>query len=75
MFNSLLLNSIHIESKIAPHIGDRAAYIPWNPGFIESAIDLLRFGWVGPAFNISIFIFMVVGAVYLAFKIVHWLAG
>ena len=52
MFNSLLLNSIHIESKIAPHIGDRAAYIPWNPGFIESAIDLLRFGWVGPAFNV-----------------------
>lgn len=55
MFHSLLLNSTHIESKIASHIDGRAAYIPWNPGFIESAIDLLRFGQVDPTFNISNF--------------------
>ena len=75
MFNSLLLNSIHIESKIAPHIGDRAAYIPWNPGFIESAIDLLRFEWIGPAFNIALWIFLILSGIFILLKIIHWLAG
>ena len=44
---SIMLMSMHIESKIAPRVADRSGYVPWNVGVLEGGIDLVK-QWIGP---------------------------
>ena len=71
---SIMLMSMHIESKIAPRVADRSGYVPWNVGVLEGGIDLVK-QWIGPAFNIALWIFLILRGIFILLKIIHWQAG
>ena len=39
---SIMLMSMHIESKIAPRVADRSGYVPWNIGVLEGGLTWLN---------------------------------
>ena len=60
-------SSIHIESRIVPQAADRSGYVPWNVGVLEGGIDLVK-QWIGPAFNIALWIFLILSGIFIERK-------
>lgn len=46
-----------------------AHYVPWNPAYLYKALEVLM-GNVGAAFNIGLWIFILITAIYVVFGIV-----
>lgn len=80
MFNSpLLMQAATVimlsgDSQIAPYIANRKEYVPWNPMFLEEAKDVIRY-YVGNAFNVAIWGFIIIGGVYLVLNILNKYLG
>ena len=80
MFNSPFLMQAAIaimlsgDSQIAPYIANRKEYVPWNPMFLEEAKDVIRY-YVGNAFNVAIWGFIIIGGVYLVLNILNKYLG
>ena len=62
------------DSQIAPYIANRKEYVQWNPMFLEEAKDVIRY-YVGNAFNVAIWGFIIIGGVYLVLNILNKYLG
>ena len=74
MFNSPLLvqaaTAIMLsgDSKIAPYIANRKEYVPWNPMFLEEGREVI-WHYIGVAFNVGLWIFLLISVIYLILKL------
>ena len=74
MHASYAIMQTAMDSRIAPTIGDRKDYVPWNPMYFEEGAKEI---WrnIGTAFNIGIWIFIIITGVYLVVKLVDHFGG
>lgn len=52
-----------------PDVGTYNPYVPWNPAIFDKGIQNL-ISFIGPAFNIGVWIFFIMAGVFLIAKIV-----
>lgn len=69
-----LLAQVQADERLMPFTDDRKYYVPWNPGYFEQGRQLL-WNLIGTAFNIGIWIFILISGVYLILKIVDKFGG
>ena len=69
-----LLAQVQTDERLMPFTDDRKYYVPWNPGYFEQGRQLL-WNLIGTAFNIGIWIFILISGVYLILKIVDKFGG